>query len=218
MSLPRSHTLCSPEEYLTFERAAFERHEWLDGLIYAMAGESPAHSIIGANLITAFNIQLRGTPCRVFSPNMKVYSRLPTDQTSKGLFSYPDGLIVCGPPRFHDEHRDVIINPQVIIEVLSPSTERYDRGEKFARYQQNAALTDYLLVAQRYPSLEHYHRQTDGSWKYVAETSLTGSLDIAAIDCRLALAEVYDGVEFPPAPTETPVTPPRAASRKGRRG
>jgi Uma2 family endonuclease len=198
MSLPQTQILSTPDEYLAFERAATERHEWLDGLIYAMAGESSQHSIISANVIAILNIQLRGKPCRVFSPNMKVYSRLPTDTTMKGLFSYADTLVVCGQPRFHDEHGDVVINPTVIVEVLSKSTEAYDRGEKFERYSQNASLTDYLLVSQRRPKIEHYARGEHGRWNYSRETSLAGSIDLAAIDCRLPLAEVYDGIEFSP--------------------
>src|SRR6266540_1404567 len=135
MSLPQSQSLSTAEEYLEFERAAFERHEWLDGLIYGMAGESPQHSLISANIIGILNMQLRGKPCAVFSPNMKVYSRLSIDVGVKGLFSYPDCTVVCGPPLFHDKHRDVLINPRVVIEVLSPSTELYDRSKKFHRYQ-----------------------------------------------------------------------------------
>ena len=217
MSVPRSETLLSADEYLALERSGFERHEWLDGLVYSMAGESIEHGIIGANLIRALGNQLSGKSCRTFTPNMKVYSRLPTDRSSKGLFSYPDALVVCGQPRLHDEHRDVIVNPQMIVEILSDSTEAYDRGEKFARYQQNASLTDYVLVAQRYPRIEHYSRLAANDWKYVWETSLHGSLHIASIDCQLSLAEVYDGVEFQPEPARTPVSPRRTAGRKARR-
>jgi len=198
MGLPQTQLLCTPDEYLAFEREATERHEWLDGLIYAMAGESPQHSLIIANLIAILNLQLRGKPCRVFSPNMKVYSCLPTDTTMKGLFSYPDTLVVCGQPRFHDQHGDVVVNPTVIVEVLSKSIEAYDRGEKFERYSQNASLTDYLLVSQRRPKIKHYTRNEHGRWSYSRETSLAGSLYLATIDCRLPLAEVYDGIEFPP--------------------
>ncbi|MEW6208413.1 MAG: Uma2 family endonuclease [Acidobacteriota bacterium] len=197
MSLPKQQVLFTPDEYLAFEREAEERHEWLDGLIYAMAGESPDHSLINANLIATLNLQLKGRPCAVFSPNMKVYSRLPSDASLKGLFSYPDVTIVCGKPVYHDEHRDVLINPQVIIEVLSKSTEAYDRGEKFERYQVNRSLTDYLLVSQYRPSIVHYARKAKGRWEYSSETDMTGSLDIASIQCRLLLADVYDRIEFP---------------------
>jgi Uma2 family endonuclease len=200
MSLPQAEILTTPEEYLAFEREAFERHEWLDGFIYAMAGESPEHSLITANLPISLGPQLRGKPCAVYSPNMKVYSRLPTDVGLKGLFSYPDCLIVCGKPVFHDEHRDVLINPRLIVEVLSPTTEAYDHGKKFLRYQQNLSLTDYVLVAQAYPSIEHYLRQTNGTWLYSVTTELTATVELASIECRLPLAEVYDRIEFPVQP------------------
>ena len=197
MSLPQPQLLATPEEYLALERAAFERHEWLDGLIYAMAGESPEHSLISVNATITLGTQLKGKPCAVYSPNMKVYSRLPSDVGLKGLFSYPDCTVVCGQPRFHDEHRDILINPQVVIEVLSPTTERYDRGKKFLRYQQNSSMTDYVMIAQAYASIEHYARQANGSWLYSVTTELTGSVELRSIECRLPLPEVYDRIEFP---------------------
>jgi len=205
MSLPPSQLLASPEKYLAFEREADERHEWLDGLIYAIAGESPQHSLISANIITILNLQLRGKPCATYSPNIKVYSRLPTDVGLKGLFSYPDCLVVCGQALFHDQHRDVLINPRLVIEVLSPTTERYDRGKKFLRYQQNTSLTDYVLVAQDYPSIEHYARQGEGSWDYSITTELTGSVALTSLECRLPLAEVYDRIEFPVLSEDEPL-------------
>jgi len=198
MSLPQSQSVSTAEEYLELERAAFERHEWLDGLIYPLAGEGPQHSLIGSNIIAILGTQLRGKPCAVFSPNMKVYSRLSSDMGLKGLFSYPDCTVVCGPPLFHDKHRDVLTNPRVVIEVLSPSTELYDRGKKFFRYLQNSSLTDYILIAQAYPSVEHYGRRTDGDWNYGITTEMTASAAIDSIDCQLPLAEVYNRIEFPP--------------------
>jgi Uma2 family endonuclease len=197
VSFPQPQLLYTPEEYLASERDAFERHEWLDGTIYAMAGESPEHSLICSNANASLNLQLRGRPCAVYSPNMKVYSRLPSDVGLKGLFSYPDCTVVCGQPQFHDEHRDVLINPRVVIEVLSPTTERYDRGKKFLRYQQNSSMTDYVMIAQPYPSIEHYARQANGSWLYSVTTELTASVALESIECGLPLAEVYDRIVFP---------------------
>lgn len=202
MSLPHSQLLATPEEYLASEREADERHEWLDGLIYAMAGESPAHSLISSNVNAILNLQLRGKPCATYSPNMKVYSRLPTDVGLKGLFSYPDCLIVCGQAVFHDQHRDVLINPRLVIEVFSPTTENSDRGKKFFRYQQNASLTDYVLIAQAYPSIEHYARRDEESWVYSVTTELTASVALGALECRVPLAEVYDRIEFPALPED----------------
>lgn len=203
MSTPKQKLLIAPEEYLAFERRADERHEWLDGVIRQMAGESPQHSIICSNVNASFNLQLRGKPCATFSPNMKVYSRLATDTTMKGLFSYTDTLVVCGPPQFHDQHRDVLTNPRVVVEVLSDSTENYDRTEKFERYAQNNSLTDYILISQHRPCIEHFARQEQGLWTYYRATALTDSIQLAAINCRLSLTEVYDRIEFKtPKPEE----------------
>lgn len=194
MGLPQTKLTYTPDEYLAFERESEERHEYLDGQIYAMAGESPEHSTICVNLIASVASQLRGKPCRAFSPNMKVRTK-PT-----GLYSYPDLTVVRGEPVFHDDHRDVLVNPLVIIEVLSPSTEAYDRGGKFARYQQIASLTDYLLVAQDQPRVEHYVRQADGQWLYSVVSGLSGVVEIDSIGCRIPLSEIYDRITFSPPP------------------
>jgi Uma2 family endonuclease len=201
MSLPKSklesQLLVTPEEYLTQEREAFERHEWLDGLVYAMSGESPNHSLITTNIIIELGTQLRGSPCAVFSPNMKVRAELVPGKSTKGLFACPDVLVVCGKPAFHDQHRDVIVNPKVIIEVLSKSTSRYDHEEKFEKYAQNKLLTDYLLVSPPRPHIQHFIRKPRGRWEVVIETKLTGSIVIASIKGKLKLANVYDRIEFP---------------------
>src|SRR5436853_7901529 len=165
MSLPQSQPLYTVEEYLALEREAEERHEYLDGFIYAMAGESPNHGAICVNLVAQLHNQLRGTPCQVFSKDMKVRSGpIPkTRYTTKGLFSYPDLLIVCGELQFHDKHQDVLLNPTVIIEVLSPTTEAFDRGKKFRRYRMHIpTLTDYIVVSQDRPLIEHFARQDNG--------------------------------------------------------
>src|SRR5947209_6599607 len=172
-----------------------------------MAGESLAHSTICINLAITIGTQLKGKPCRALSPNMKVYCRLKRDSTLKGLFAYPDLTVVCGQPLFHDKHKDVLINPRVIVEVLSNSTERYDRSEKFVRYRQNESLTDYVLVSQFTPNIELFSLQADGRWLYSFEMSLSGRLAIPSIECELPLADVYDRIEFPaPEEPESPVT------------
>jgi Uma2 family endonuclease len=137
------------EEYLEIERQAEERNEFIDGEIYAMAGESIEHSIVNANLFAEVVFRLKGKNCRAFSPNMKVQSGHYFNQkkTSKGLSSYPDLVVVCGEPEFIDDKKDVLTNPKVIFEVISPSTEAFERGEKFSRYRAwNPTLTDYILV------------------------------------------------------------------------
>lgn len=192
MSLPRSLSYFSPEEYLAFERGTDARHEYLDGHVYAMAGESIEHSRICVNVAGELRARLKGKPCEVLSPNMKVVT------SPSGLFSYPDVVVVCGEPRFHDERRDVLTNPTVVFEVLSPSTEAYDRGEKFLRYRtQIATLREYVLVSQHRPLVEHYVRQPDGSWGYSSAGDLSGAIDLPSIDCRLPLSEIYDRVIFP---------------------
>lgn len=193
------------DEYLALERAAEERHEYLDGEIYAMAGESPEHGAITSNLSGQLYLQLRGKPCQCLSKDTKVRSgRLPKNpRNKKGLYSYPDLLVVCGELEFLDDYQDVLINPIVVIEVVSPSTEHLDRGEKWLRYQTwLPKLQDYLLVSQTSPVIEYYHRQPDGGWLYRAVSGLEGELYLASIDCTLRLNEVYDRVSFPPPAEE----------------
>lgn len=207
MSLPQSHTRYSVEKYLAMERGSEERHEYLDGEIYEMAGESPAHGAVCTNLTRIISTQLIGSPCQVFSKDMKVRSGPAPrpGQTPKGLYSYPDLLVVCGELKFHDEHRDVLLNPAVIIEVLSPATEAFDRGEKWTRYQTwLPELSDYLLVSQSKPQLDHFHRRTGSEWFYTLANRLDGSLHIASIDCTLQLSEVYDRIVFPSEEPEIP--------------
>lgn len=187
------------------ERAAEERHEYLDGEVYAMAGESLEHSDICTNLVGELHSQLKGTPCRVCSKDTKVRSGPAPQQRRqrRGLFSYPDLVVLCGEPQYHDTYRDVVLNPAVIIEVLSPSTEAFDRGEKFLRYQTwNPTLTDYLLVSQSQPLVEHFSRQLDGSWSYHVYQGVEQSLRIPSIACTLTLVEVYDRLVFPVEPLE----------------
>jgi Uma2 family endonuclease len=181
------------EEYLESERAAQCRHEFLDGQIFAMAGESLSHSRICINLAIEAGSKLKGKPCEALSPNMKVRT------SSASLFAYPDLTIVCGEPQFHDTKKDVLTNPQVIFEVLSPSTETYDRTTKFQRYRMgNETLTDYILVSQDKVFVEHFTKQADGSWLYRSFSEMPEVLRIETVDCDLILSEIYDRVEFSP--------------------
>ncbi len=200
MSLAQSQVSYTVDEYLAQERVSEERHEYLDGQIYAMAGESPEHGAICINISGQLYNQLRGRPCQTFSKDMKVRSGpIPKMRhTTKGLFSYPDLLVVCGELKFHDRRREVLLNPAVIIEVLSPTTEAFDRGEKWARYQTwLPELTDYLLVSQSKPQIEHYHRQASGEWLYALINELEKSAHLNSIKCTLQLADVYDRITFP---------------------
>jgi Uma2 family endonuclease len=199
MGIPKLEPRFTVDQYLASERQAEERHVYLDGAIYAMAGESSEHGDITVSLVLILGAQLRGTSCRVRTKDTKVRSGpepMPGSSTS-GFFSYPDVLVVCGELEFHDSFEDVILNPKVIIEALSPSTEAFDRGEKFNRYQSwNPSLTDYLLVSQEQPRIEHYHRQADGSWTYQRYEGLEAIVPLPSIGCSLRLAEVYDRVVF----------------------
>lgn len=214
MSLPQTIALHTVEEYLALERESEERHEYLDGQIYAMGcgialrqstgRESTQHADISVNLVREVSTQLRGTPCRVWTKDSKVLSgpAIKHSRSAKGLFSYPDLVVVCEEPRFLDERQDVLLNPAVIIEVLSPATEGFDRGAKFHRYRtQIPSLTDYVLVSQALPLIEHFRRQTNDEWILSAHGDIETSLQIASINCTLHLSEVYDRVTFP---EETP--------------
>lgn len=207
MALPQAEILYTIADYLAFERSADERHEYIDGYLYAMAGESLNHGTICTNIVGTLQAQLRGTPCRLLSKDMKVRSSplLHTARLRKGIFSYPDGVIVCDEPLFHDAHRDVLLNPRVILEVLSPSTEAFDRGLKFLRYQTwNPTLSDYVLVSQEAPIIEHFIRRNDGSWSYYVHQGLERQVSIASVGCTLRLADVYDRIVFPAEPDALP--------------
>jgi Uma2 family endonuclease len=195
----KSNLVYTIDQYLAMERSAEERHYYLDGEIYAMAGESDAHGDISVNVVASLANQLKGTPCRVRTKDTRVRSGpiLSAGATTRGLFSYPDILVICGEPEHHDAFRDVILNPKVIVEIMSESTEAFDRGEKFTRLQTwNPTLTDYVLVSQSRPQLEHYTRQADGSWSYRRTIGLDAGVAIASIQCALKLADVYDRVVF----------------------
>jgi len=200
MSLPHSQVTYTVEEYLELERQSEERHEYLDGQVYAMAGESEEHGDICMNLSRIISTQLLGKPCRARSKDTKVRSGPdPTHRHSaKGLYSYPDLVVVCGERQYHDQHRDVLLNPTVIIEVLSPSTEAFDRGEKWWRYQTwLPSLTDHVLVSQSRPLIEHYLRQPRRDWLYSSVDDLAGNLTLSSIGCTLRLREGYDRIVFP---------------------
>ena len=217
MATPLAQLLYTEEEYLKMERASEERHEYIDGYVYAMAGESQAHADISMNLAGLLFPQLRGTPCRGRIANTKVRSgpRPVFTHNRKGVYSYPDVFVVCGELELLDEHNDVIVNPTVIFEVLSSSTENYDRGEKFLRYQNyNLSLRDYILVSQTSPTIEHYSRQPDGSWTYRVYQSLKASFSIKSIKCSLKLAEVYERVKFPSEKQEKKAVAKKATKRK----
>ena len=156
-----------------------------------MAGGTFEHDTITSNIGGLLYTQLRGTKCQVLTSNMKVRTR------SNGLYSYPDVTVVCDKPDFHDSKRDVLTNPRVLIEVLSPSTEAFDKGEKRLLYQTIDSLQEYVLVAQDQPWVEHWSRRRDDQWLVSSLKKMSVELNLASIDCSLRLEEIYERVEFP---------------------
>lgn len=204
-ALPQTQFILTEDEYLEFERNADVRHEYLDGHLFLMAGESDEQADISMNLAVLIGGQLKGTPCRARMKDTKVRSgALPRQSnSSNGLYSYPDLVVICGEPKHLDHRRDVIINPGVIIEVLSHTTEDFDRRVKFTRYRMwNDTLTDYLLVSQNQAFVEHFLRRDDNEWVYRSYWGLEQEVPISSIACTLPLADVYDRISFPPAPDE----------------
>ena len=193
MSQPAEQFITAAD-YLALERQAETKSEYLNGYIYAMSGASLKHNRIVASLATALGTQLRRKPCEPFFGDMRI------KVSPTGLYTYPDVVVVCGEPQLEDQHFDTLLNPKLIIEVLSDSTAAYDRGDKFVHYRTLESLTDYLLVAQHQPFIEHFQRQPDGSWRYSAAQGLEAELDIPTIGCVLRLAEVYERVTFPELP------------------
>ncbi|MEO7714722.1 MAG: Uma2 family endonuclease [Capsulimonas sp.] len=197
-SLPK--TYYTPEQYLELERTADHKSEYYAGQIFAMAGASEEHNIITFNLAQGIGPQLRGRSCRGYTSDMRVR----VDTT--GLYTYPDAVVVCGERVFDDKPVKTLTNPTVIFEVLSPSTESYDRGEKFAHYQRLPSLTDYVLISQDKMRIEHYLRQDENHWLLSVITEPHGELALESIDCTLTLAAIYENIDFAPTvpPSETP--------------
>ncbi len=183
-------TYVTPDEYLATQRLSEDRAEYLDGVVYPMTGASLNHGRIAVSLTKELLIQLQGRDCDVLQTDMKV--RMPDSKK----FFYPDVLVLCGDPQFHDDRTDVILNPDIIIEVLSPSTEAFDRGAKFQAYRMLESLKEYLLVAQGQPFVEQYVRRADGKWDYAAFEGLENSLTLPTIECTLNLSAVYARVKF----------------------
>src|SRR4051812_28242241 len=175
----------TPEEYLELERAAEYKSEYINGEIYAMTGGSEEHNTIAGNIYMSLRTQFRGRPCRAYIIDVRMRV------SATKLHTYPDVMAVCGPRQFGEGPKDTLLNPTVIFEVLSPSTELYDRGDKFAHYRRLTSLTDYVLIAQNRAWVEHYGLRDD-RWTLVTEASdLSESIHMESIGCTLALAEIY---------------------------
>lgn len=180
----------SPEEFLAFERASDEKHEYRDGEIVLMSGARRAHNLIAINVGSSLHGALKNKDCETYMSEMRVF--IP----SVRLYTYPDIVVVCGEPKFVDDEFDTLTNPLLLIEILSDSTESYDRGQKFKNYRSIDSLREYVLISQRSPSIEKYVKHGDGFWMLSDAAGLDSSITLESIDCRLSLADVYDKVNF----------------------
>lgn len=181
----------SPEEYLEFERAALDKHEYLNGEIFAMSGAKLAHVIICSNISGSLHQQVKERDCSVLQSDMRV--QIPTT----GLYTYPDILALCGEPVLVDDtYLDTLLNPSLIIEVLSPSTAEYDRGPKFDHYKTIESLKEYVLVWQDKKRVARYTKRDDSSWVLTDFIGDEAIIELSSIDCTLSIDDIYDKVEI----------------------
>jgi Uma2 family endonuclease len=184
-------TYLTPEQYLAAERVAETKSEYLGGEMIGMTGASRRHGLVAGNVHGLLWQQLKGRPCETFLGDLRVLV------AASGLYSYPDVVVVCGEPALTDEHFDTLTNPTVLIEVLSPSTETYDRTTKFEHYRALDSLQEYVLVSQDRPRVEQYLRQEDRNhWLYTEVTDPEGAVVLRSIGCELPMAEIYHKVSF----------------------
>lgn len=186
-------------EYLARERTAESKSEFHDGEVFAMSGGSLAHSLIATNLAAEFRRALRDRPCVPYNSDLRVKVE------ATGLLTYPDLSVICGPARFVDDEGDTVANPTVLAEVLSDSTESYDRGAKFRNYVQISTLREYLLVSQREPRIEQFARQEDGRWLWREAVGLEATVEMPSLQIRIALAEVFAKVQFESVSLRRPI-------------
>jgi Uma2 family endonuclease len=179
----------TPAEYLAWERAQPEKHAYYRGEIFGMAGASEAHNLIVTNVVALLWNGLRGRPCRTYPSDMRV--KIP----ATGLYTYPDASVVCGPSDFEDGEHDTLLNPKLLVEVLSPSTEAYDRGKKLAHYRTIDSLREVLLIAQDEALVDHYVRQSDGAW-LLRSMPAGKAVELSSIGCSLAVDDLYLNVTF----------------------
>ena len=184
------HPRLTPEEYLALERAADTRHEYYDGQMYAMAGASFIHTVIIGNLSYALRSRIHDRGCFVLTQDLR------TRVSPAGLYAYPDIVLVCEKPRFADNQQDTLLNPKVLIEVLSPSTEAHDRGFKFSEYRKLESLEEYLLVSQHQPRMEKFRRQADGHWLFSESVGPESTVTMESVACAVPLTEIYANVDF----------------------
>jgi Uma2 family endonuclease len=194
MSLPQPKPFLTPVEYLRIERESPYKSEYFKGEMFAMAGGSARHSLIIANLVRELGNRLKGRPCMAFESNLRIRV------AATGLYTYPDASVVCGELEYdtEDTRSETITNPTVIAEVLSPTTEAYDRGKKFRHYGRLETLKEYLLISQETPAIERFYRNLDGTWTLTTKTGLDQTLELPSIGITISLAEIFDRVQFEP--------------------
>src|SRR2546422_930586 len=182
----------SPQEYLRLERQAAYKSEYVHGQIFAMGGASRKHNLVGGNIFGELRQQLKGRSCEAYMSDMRV------KVTATGLYTYPDVVVVCGEPQLEDEYLDTLLNPTVLVEVLSKSTERYDRIAKTSYYRTLDSLQEHLLVSQDEIRVEQYAKQADGTWLLIEHRSLDSDVELQSIGCSLGLRDIYDKVQIDP--------------------
>ena len=186
-AVPKLITL---EQYLVQEREAAFKSEFLRGEVFAMAGCSPNHSLIAANFVGACWQLLRGKPCKVFNSDLRV------KVSASGLYTYPDASVVCGELQFDDARKDTLINPTVLVEVLSESTEKYDRGAKSGHYRQITLLQEIVLISPDEPLVERLTRQANGGWLLMESRELSDEVHLESLGISFSLSDVYRGLAF----------------------
>lgn len=186
---PSSRPKVSVQEYLEMERKSEVRHEYVDGVILAMSGETPTHNRIAGNVYRKFGNDFEERPCEAYIEGVRV-------RVTPTQYRYPDVAALCGDAQFDDTNPPALLNPSVIVEVLSPSTEKFDREEKFLEYRQIAGLTDYVLIAQDEILAIHYARQSPHQWALTEYTALEDTLHFASLEVTLSLADIYRKITF----------------------
>ncbi len=190
--MPAADEQLSEAEYLRQEHLADRKHEYINGVAVAMAGSSPRHAVIATNIAGELRARLRGRPCRPTNSDQRV------NVPETALYTYPDVTVVCGQPELHPADRNTLCNPRVVFEVLSTSTEAYDRGAKFGHYRRSPSLVEYVLVSQHERLVEHFRRDEDGRWLLTVYRD-ADEVALPALECSLPLDEIYLEVEGYPA-------------------
>lgn len=181
--------LLTPEQYLELERAAMDKHEFIDGAMVAMSGGSPLHSRIATNLIRNLPMKNGGRNCEIHGSDLRVSAHW------SRLITYPDVTVVCGKMEFADNRRDTVTNPVLLVEVLSPSTENHDRGKKAHLYRGIPSLKEFLLISQKPVDIDHYRRGENGIWQIETISSMEASLELESLGCSFPVSGVYEGFE-----------------------